>query len=663
MTYAWGRSNPSPVVDEQTPTAGDIDAIVAGFEHLPAAIFVLDGPDHWLAAVNRAGRVMAGPHREMLDRRFTDVVPDVEGQRIGEILDEAYDTGQTVSREEWRIFLDPDGDGELNEFFVSFTVVPTRNPDGALRGVVARFVDVTSEVVERREELTRATQRYHEARDLVLALQRSLLPTALPVLPRTRLAAHYLVASGEQAAGGDWFDAVAVPDGRLALTVGDVVGHGARASAVMGQIRAVLSEFVLDSQDVAQVLARLDRFVERVPGAGATTVCLAILDPVSGLLTYACAGHPPPLVVTSAGKATFLPAPSGAPLGTAGRPPATRTVQLTAGDLLLLYTDGLVERSGRTLDDGMARLSRAAADSLTHATPELMATAAVDRVCGLTLERMTADGFRDDVTLLAAQWTEPADLELELDLAAEAAALGPLRSELVRWLDELGAGAEDIEHLQLAVLEAATNVVEHAYIGDGGRMTVSGMLDRGGRVCLSVDDEGSWRPPPAEPGLRGRGFMLIRNCMDTVEIEQSAAGTSVMMDRVLRRAPVLVSSGGPGPVGPVEHADEMVVEIVAPAADGHPRITVAGPVDISTVGELQRALHRAGRGGILPMTVDITGVSHLASSGVQLLHQLGEQMAADARELRLISPLGTPARQVLELTGLEHLAHDAPAAG
>jgi anti-anti-sigma factor len=655
MTYAWGRSQPSPdVATAGDHACGDIDAIVAGFEHLPAAIFVLDGPDHVHAAVNRSARLMAGPHREVLGRRFSEVVPDVEGQRIGEILDEVYTTGQPVTREEWRIFLDPDGDGELNEFFVSFTVVPTEYPDGEPRGVVARFVDVTAEVVERREELTEATQRYREARDLALALQRSLLPAALPVLPRTRLAAHYLVASGEHAAGGDWFDAVVLPDGRLALSVGDVVGHGARASAVMGQIRAVLSEFVLDSQDVAQVLARLDRFVERVPGAGATTVCLAVLDPVAGSLTYACAGHPPPMLVGAEGKASFLPLPSGGPLGTAGPPPVAQTVQLSAGDLLLLYTDGLVERPGQTLEEGMAQLGRAAADALIHATPELMAAATPDRVCGLTLERMTADGYSDDVTLLAAQWTDPIDLAFEMDLEARPHELGPLRHRLVSWLEGLGAGDGDIEHVQLAVLEAATNVVEHAYIGDGGRMSVIGELDRSGRVCLTVEDAGSWRPPPPEPGLRGRGFMLIRNCMDTVEIEQSAAGTSVMMDRVLRRSPVLVPNSRPVS-GHAGRAGRLEVELAV--TESHPLVTVSGPVDISTVGELQRVLHRAGRGGVLPLTVDVTGVSHLASSGVQLLFRLGEQMAADARELRLISPAGTPARQVLELTGLEHLVH------
>ncbi|MDQ2707020.1 MAG: ATP-binding protein [Actinomycetota bacterium] len=230
----------------------------------------------------------------------------------------------------------------------------------------------------------------------------------------------------------------------------------------------------------------------------------------------------------------------------------------------------------------------------------------------LALERMTAEGYRDDVTLLAVQWTPPVDLELNLELVAEPAALAPLRRELVRWLDDLGAGTEDVDHLQLAVLEAATNVVEHAYIGAGGRMSISGGLDRSGRVCLTVDDEGSWRPPPVEPGLRGRGFMLIRNCMDTVEIEQSAAGTSVMMDLVLRRSPVLVSAGGLAQAGPPECCDELVVELVSPATNGHPRVTVAGPIDISTVGELQRALHRAGRGGLLQLTVDITHVSQLA---------------------------------------------------
>ena len=148
-----------------------------------------------------------------------------------------------------------------------------------------QFVDVTGEVRRRRSAENDADvmrKRYAAAQDVVLTLQRNLLPTALPVLPGVRIAAHYLVAAAEQAAGGDWFEAVPV-DGQVALVVGDVVGHGAQASAVMGQLRAVLVEFLLDGDDLATALARLDRFASRVTGARGATVCLALLDPTDGI--------------------------------------------------------------------------------------------------------------------------------------------------------------------------------------------------------------------------------------------------------------------------------------------------------------------------------------------------------------------------------------------
>ena len=171
--------------------------------------------------------------------------------------------GRAVHRHEWRIIVEghPDGD----ERFVSFWLVPVSDPDGRRCGVGCQFVDVTAQVRRRRSaENDAETQRrrYTAAHDVVLTLQRSLLPAGLPVLPEVRTAAHYLVAAAEQAAGGDWFEAVPV-GGQVVAVVGDVVGHGAKASAVMGQPRAVLVEFLLDGDDPATALVRLDRFASR----------------------------------------------------------------------------------------------------------------------------------------------------------------------------------------------------------------------------------------------------------------------------------------------------------------------------------------------------------------------------------------------------------------
>src|ERR1700677_4513534 len=147
-------------------------------------------------------------------------------------------------------------------------------------------------------------------------LQQELLPKGLPVLPRARIAARYLVAAADQAAGGDWFDALPLAGGAVALVVGDVVGHGVAASAAMGQLRAVL-RFVLAAQrDLTVALGQLDAFATFEPALHAATVCVAVLDPEGGALRYATCGPPPPLVVAPDGAARYLPTTGSGPLGT-----------------------------------------------------------------------------------------------------------------------------------------------------------------------------------------------------------------------------------------------------------------------------------------------------------------------------------------------------------
>ncbi|MHA6792375.1 SpoIIE family protein phosphatase [Pseudonocardia bannensis] len=632
--------------------------VAACFEDLPACVFVFEGPDHVFAAVNRAGRALLSPTRRVIGLPYREALPEVAGQRLVDLLDRAYTSGRPVSGREWRVLLDTEGDGRLREFYLDFTVVPTRPGADAVRGVVWHAMDVTDVVAARRAAEAQATafeQRYQAALDVVMALQRSLLPERLPVLPGVGMAARYLVADSEQGAGGDWFDAVPLGDGRVGLVVGDVVGSGTRASAVMGQLRAVLMELFLDGCELPEVLARLDRFVARVPGAVASTVCVALLDPAEGRLDYACCGHPPPLVLAADGQVRYLPVEPGGPLGVAAATTATpvQTVWLKAGDVALLYTDGLVERPDRPLQQGLDLLRIVADDARTQGTPPMMAATVPDRVCELTVERMTRDGHTDDVTLLAVQWTGARPTPFHADLPAFPGALAPLRARLDDWLVSLGGSDDDVHAVRFAVLEALSNVIEHAYPDDAGSVRVEGVLDATGRICMTVADVGRWAVPPPHPGNRGRGLALIRACMDTVEIDSSATGTTVLMDRALSHLPAV----GPDRAGPRPAVafgeDGFRVELIEA---GSPQVAVRGPIDLCTVTELHQRLQEAGRGGALPLTIDLSGVTHLASAGVQLLYQLTEQMAADGRRLQLVAPAGTAAHQVLALTALNQLA-------
>jgi serine phosphatase RsbU (regulator of sigma subunit) len=168
------------------------------------------------------------------------------------------------------------------------------------------------------------------SRGIVAELQEALLPTALPVLPRARIAARYLEAGHEQRAGGDWFDAIPLAGGRVALVVGDVVGHGVAASAAMGQLRAVLAELLAAGEDLGHVLRRADAFAARMPALRAATLALAVLDPAGGQLRYATCGHPPPLVIDTGGTARYLAGPGTGPLGT-GSTPVLATGALALG--------------------------------------------------------------------------------------------------------------------------------------------------------------------------------------------------------------------------------------------------------------------------------------------------------------------------------------------
>jgi anti-anti-sigma factor len=649
---AGGAAEPDPRV------FGDPRAVAAWFDDLPAAVFVFSGPDHVFTAVNWAARAMIGPDREVVGRRYREAIPEEAGQRVAELLDDAYKTGRPVSGQEWRILLDNNADGELEELYLNFTIVPIRNAGGDVVGLVSHVLDVTQAVSAHREAEAQATafeHRYQAALDGVVSLQRSLLPERLPVLPGVELAARYLAADSEQGAGGDWFDAVPLGDGRLGLVVGDVVGSGTRASAVMGQLRAVLMELLLEGLAIPEVLARLDRFVARIPGAAATTLCLAVLDPADGRLDYISCGHPPPLVLAADGRTGYLPAGATGPLGVvaATHQVVVQTALLQATDVLLLYTDGLVEGPDLPLREGLDLLRGVAAGARARGTPSMMAAAAPERVCELTVERMTRKGHTDDVTLLAVQCTGTRPEPFEAELPACPGILSPLRTQLDDWLITRGGSDEDMLAIRFAVLEAVSNVIEHAYPEHHPEsVRVEGLHDDAGRICMTVSDTGRWVPPPVRPNRGDRGFALIRSCMDTVEIDRTATGTSVLMDRSLSRRPVVgFDSVSPQRVAVSSEAG-FRVDIVEGSS---PHVAVHGPIDLPSAADLHRRLQEASRGGVLPLTIDLTGVSHLASAGVQLLYQLAEQMAADGCRLRLIAPTGTAAHQVLSLTALDQL--------
>ena len=660
--------------DELGQLTGDAAVVRDAFEQLPMVLMALDGPDHRLAAMNAAYRAFTG-RSGVIGVAYRDVFPELAGQQVYELFDRVYATGEAETGTEWRAQIDLDPQAPqtppgMREVFADFTVAPRRAADGSVNGLLIMATDVTSRVMEQRAAQRRAAEaeRKNPAdRGIVAELQEALLPTALPVLPRARIAARYLVAGLEQAAGGDWFDAIPLDGGGVALVVGDVVGHGVAASAAMGQLRAVLAELLAAEKDLGQVLRRSDAFAARMPSLRAATLALAVLDPATGTLRYTTCGHPPPLVLGVDGTARYLAGTGTGPLGTGSTPMLASSV-LAPGELVLLYSDGLVERPNRTIAEGMAELAAVAADAAANRSLTLDADpATAERVCQLTVELLTRTGHTDDITALAAQRLADPVPALHLSLPSERPSLTTARDAFAGWLSRLGAAADDWEALHLAMVEVFTNAIEYAYPRDEpGTIELDATLENDGSVACLVTDHGTWRTPDPDDADRGHGLMVAGHVVDKLLVSHpgpngtaASQGTTVILRHRLRR-PAVLAPGHHGEPAAQPAQPRFTVD-TSVTAGATARALVGGPVDITTADLLARRLLSVSRGGTVPLVADLAGVTQLASAGVRALYQVSEQLAAHGQELTLVAAADSATHLVLDLVRLDHVTGEAGA--
>ncbi len=378
---------------------------------------------------------------------------------------------------------------------------------------------VAAQAAQAMDRAATADARWQIAR----TLQRGLLPRGLPELPRLALAAHYLPAGRHTQAGGDWYDIITLGPEEIAIVVGDVVGHGSWAAAVMGQLRSALAAYLLDGHGPAGALARLGRFARRIDGASGSTVICLVLHTGTGALRWARAGHPPPLIVGPAG-ARFLDDAHGAVLGLLDPPPFTEaTTTIAPGSSVILYTDGLVERRGEVIDDGLDRLVAVGGPHHAAAPAELL-TAVLDHALGRAGAHDRA-GAPDDVALIVARLL-PAPLHQRLRARPEQLAV--VRRTIEAWSAAAALPRNLTEDLQLAIGEAVTNSVEHAFAGrDPGWFSYRIDQVGDGRVHVEISDDGCWRPVPAEAGYRGRGLAMIGALGQDVMIDTGGPGTRI----------------------------------------------------------------------------------------------------------------------------------------
>jgi PAS domain S-box-containing protein len=375
------------------------------------------------------------------------------------------------------------------------------------------------------------TRLYERERRIAEELQRSLLPSSLPPVPGVALAARYEPGDNGATVGGDWYDAIALPGGRVAVAIGDVVGRGIAAAATMGQMRSALRAILMQADDSGAMAERLNRFALGLGDCVLTTVVLAVFEPGTGRLRYTNAGHPPPLLVPMDGEARFLEGVPAPPMGVMETPRYREcTLQLDPGSTLLLYTDGLVERSTEVLDVGLERLREAA-----------VAGADVDGLCERVVEALVNPlaAQDDDVTMIALHALVALDERVVLKVAGDPGALTSARDTVRRWLAEAGADPVETHDITMACNEACQNAIEHAY--DLGADLFDVVLERSGAdVSISVRDHGGWKTTTSPD--RGRGLELMRELMDDVDVDASELGSTITLRRRLR-APLAVAEG------------------------------------------------------------------------------------------------------------------------
>jgi PAS domain S-box-containing protein len=362
-------------------------------------------------------------------------------------------------------------------------------------------------------------RQFESARETSLTLQRAMLPT---VKPPPGFAVRYEPAVPPLEIGGDWYDVLPIGDHHIGIVVGDCVGRGLPAAAIMGQLRSSARALLLTGAQPALLLEQLDAAAALIPDAYCTTVFLAILDTESGILDYSNAGHMPAVLAgAESGSGTISLTEAGSvPLAVRRvdpRPEATQV--LPPGSTLMLFTDGLVERRHESIDDGLARVADALADTIRMP---------IDILADEVLRKLApAGGYDDDVAMVVYRH-QPPPLLVEIDATAEQ--LGPIRRQLAAWLRNADVPDPVAGDIVLVVNEACTNSIEHAYRGvSAGTMRLE-VESIDGEVRVLISDRGSWKPPAADPGHGGRGLLLIREMGDSVEIDSTPTGTTIKVN-------------------------------------------------------------------------------------------------------------------------------------
>lgn len=362
---------PVPAVDE-LPAREVLDRV-------PALVALVHGPDHRIAYVNDAYTAAFGTRATGVAAR--EALPELAELGLLPLLDQVLRSGKPRTLKSRKAV-----DGRS----YTFTCTPVTEDGDRDAGVLVFATDVTDHA-EAAERL-RASER--RQRETAVTLQRSLLPQELEQPDDLRIAATYQPGGTEAAVGGDWYDVITLGGGRTALVIGDVMGRGVRAAAVMGQLRTAVRAYARLDLPPHEVLQLLDGLAAEIDANQIATCVYAVHDPNEGRLVYASAGHLPILVRDENGTVSRTDEPTGPPLGTGGWMHSSGSIALGPGSTAVLYTDGLVERRDADLDEGIAALEGALAGAT--GSPQVVCDRLV-RSAGVTADH------DDDVAVLVLQ--------------------------------------------------------------------------------------------------------------------------------------------------------------------------------------------------------------------------------------------------------------------
>jgi anti-sigma regulatory factor (Ser/Thr protein kinase)/anti-anti-sigma regulatory factor len=314
----------------------------------------------------------------------------------------------------------------------------------------------------------------------------------------------------------------------------------------------------------------------------------------------------------------------------------------------------------------------AAAAAANQVLPVGAAASRPERICQLTVELLTRTGYADDVTVLAAQRGDTPMSPLALERPAVRDSLAPMREAFTGWLDGFRPVEDDRLRLTMAVSEAITNAIEHAYpAGRAGPVWLVAIVLPDGFLEVNVADRGRWQEPGTDDDDRGHGLLVIGQLADEMEVQHpphsaiepsGARGTTVMIRHRLRHPAMLATDTDTDTAAARQPADPpFTVRIMT--GEPRPRVRITGPVDITTTGQLTRSLLTACRGGVLPLIADLDEVTLLASAGVRALFEVTGQLAAHQQDFTLIAGEASAARAVLDLVGLPYISDVSQAAG